>query len=513
MQFTPPFLWDDSIQKSVQLNKYSTDKNKKAYKGTAFFGNFKISAVKNAIFFDNHPKSAFERDDIANIGGVTRRKVFALTYLLDISSRDLYGQRNRPFSILAVDLVNNLLQSVVSQAISVVEERLLNPRIGRDGEADDARSFERISWSKILPEMADYIADELGGVARRCGQGDGAMEEADGLIQTKTRGLRKEENLLANGVLLPEFACAGRHKIRQAFLEHAPVRNGLCKRAGLGNRLLGLHFGEGDFVVAVEFTPCTPTREVEEIAHKHLIKLRKIEGSSEPQLLAFLHGSPAYSPHVFERKKGKCFLALFATDDAASALVAGVFLGEFGGHLGERFGRSNPYRNGNANAFLNLLYELLAIVFLFGFCHMVEQEKRLVDGVLIEPLRMSRKDAHHAVGKVAIEGEIRGETDYAILFHKVLYFKKRNAHFYAQLLNFVTTRHHTSIVAAQYDHRALLQIGPKHPFAGHEEIIAIHERVHFLLFLSILFFGMMGAFLPFEPPFCLHVSITHLTCI
>ena len=203
MRFTPPFLWDDSIQKSVQLNSYSTDKNKKAYKGTAFFGNFKISAVKNAIFFDNHPKSAFERDDIANIGGVARRKVFALTYLLDISSSDLYGQRNRPFSILAVDLVNNLLQSVVSQAISVVEERLLNPRIGRDGEADDARSFERISWSKILPEMAGDKADELSRIARCSRQRNRTMEDKDRLIDAKTGGLGKIDNLLADRVLLP----------------------------------------------------------------------------------------------------------------------------------------------------------------------------------------------------------------------------------------------------------------------------------------------------------------------
>lgn len=285
------------------------------------------------------------------------------------------------------------------------------------------------------------------------------------------------------------------------------------KRAGLGNRLLGLHFRKRNLIIAIQLSPCSPTGEVKKIAHKHLIKLRKIECGNEPQLLAFLHGSPAYSPHVFKRKKGKRFLTLFATGDAASALVTRVFLGKFGGHLSERFGRSNANGNGNANAFENLLYNLLAIGLLLGFCNMVKQEKRLIDRVLIEMLCMGRKDAHHAVGKVAIQGEIRGETDYVILLHKVLYFKERNAHFDAQLLDLITACHHASVVAAQYDYRPLLQIGPENPFAGHEEIIAIYERVHVLLFLSILFFGMMGAFLPFEPPFFLHASITHLAYI
>ena len=197
------FLWDDSIQKSVQLNSYSTDKNKKAYKGTAFFGNFKISAVKNAIFFDNHPKSAFERDDIANIGGVARRKVFALTHLLNLVCRDLYSHHNSAFPILAVDLIDNLLQTVVTLPVALVEKRLLHLGIRADGEADDPRTLEGIARTKILPEMTDDKADELSRIARCSRQRNRTMEDKDRLIDAKTGGLGKIDNLLADRVLLP----------------------------------------------------------------------------------------------------------------------------------------------------------------------------------------------------------------------------------------------------------------------------------------------------------------------
>ena len=152
---------------------------------------------------DNHPKSAFERDDIANIGGVARRKVFALTYLLDISCRDLYGQRNRPFSILAVDLIDNLLQTVVTLPVALVEKRLLHLGIRADGEADDPRTLEGIARTKILSEMTDDKADELSRIARCSRQRNRTMEDKDRLIDAKTGGLGKIDNLLADRVLLP----------------------------------------------------------------------------------------------------------------------------------------------------------------------------------------------------------------------------------------------------------------------------------------------------------------------
>ena len=91
---------------------------------------------------------------------------------------------------------------------------------------------------------------------------------------------------------------------------------------------------------------------------------------------------------------------------------------------------------------------------------------------------MSAEDRHHTVGEVAIECEVRRETNDAVLVDERAYLVEGCAHRYAEGFGFVRARDDTAVVTGKDDDGSVFEVGTEDPLAGDEEVIAVGESVH-----------------------------------
>ena len=160
-----------------------------------------------------------------------------------------------------------------------------------------------------------------------------------------------------------------------------------------------------------------------------------------------LFGIPAaYSPHFANVVKPQRLNAFLIIVYQAAVVIAWIFLGEMGCHLGKSLGGgdSDTYRNANRppHPVVQVTPPLLQLLSVYP----LKNGKSLVNGIP-ETLRSHvTDDCHNTSGKLAIQFIVRREHLDMCIGEKLFELIVRRTSLHPHELCLLASRHHTSVV-------------------------------------------------------------------
>ncbi len=138
---------------------------------------------------------AFEGKDVAEVGGIARRKFVVFSKRLGIRLQKLGCHFYRWLAMLAIDMVNSTLQAFVSFTRTVIKKCLLSIGSRRDIHQHNPR-FLIWCWSPMTTESSQHVLSKFRRDISRHRKRNGLMNDLH-IRFSKSRCMGIESDLLA----------------------------------------------------------------------------------------------------------------------------------------------------------------------------------------------------------------------------------------------------------------------------------------------------------------------------
>ena len=322
-------------------------------------------------------------------------------------------------------------------------------RRGADGPGVVGRRLERLDFVAAILLLVDAVlvgADEhhdgrgdepvlaqfLRGAGRMRGDGFGELE---GVRDRTTEGTRHQHALPRAGVFDDIMAGDATQLEREAFADHAgdaPDEPGV----GLGE------IDRGQDTVGAQ-----AGREA---------------GADAPDVFRF----------DASQEGGATFDGSRHDDHAAARLVG---LGALIGQLAEDLRRGHPQRDRDAGPLQDIGPDAQPQGLGIIIRHVGETQEGFVDRIDLEVTRLLSEGGHHALGEIAVDGEVGREDADAVRFAGPTHLEIGRAHRDAQRLGFGRTRDHAAVVVREHHDRHADERRIEGALARGVEVVAVGE--------------------------------------
>ena len=136
---------------------------------------------------------------------------------------------------------------------------------------------------------------------------------------------------MTHAALMSQLFGATHGEISHGFFYHILIADAFTGKAPAGaDTLLLRQFLDADAAFAIQFLPRSHRGDVEMTAHPTFFLICKLGSSSDAHIIEFPGNLSSDSPYIFYREQRQSLVSPFIRINETAALIALVFLGEFG---------------------------------------------------------------------------------------------------------------------------------------------------------------------------------------